>query len=112
MLSRLVAIVAKRYIFDEHRQSLLVGALCVSLTVSIAHAYGFNVNALEPSTLFFQAGIGNQSTRAYIAGTTWNWAWSRRYSWLDASGFLRVPWAAGPQMTMASAALSGPRRSA
>ena len=87
MLSRLVAIVAKRYIFDEHRQSLLVGALCVSLTLSIADAYGFNVNALEPSTLFFQAGIGNQSTHAYIAGTSWNWAWSRQYSWLDAGGF-------------------------
>jgi len=64
-----------------------VGALCVSLTLSIADAYGFNVNALEPSTLFFQAGIGNQSTHAYIAGTSWNWAWSRQYSWLDAGGF-------------------------
>jgi lipid A 3-O-deacylase len=45
------------------------------------------VNELMPSTAFVQAGIGDQSTRAYIAGVTWDWNWRRHFGFGTLSGY-------------------------
>ena len=44
---------------------------------------------LIPSTAFVQASVGHQSTRAYIAGVTWDWNLIKRPSTAsrDASTF-------------------------
>lgn len=34
-------------------------------------------NLLEPSTVFAQAGVGDQSTQAYLLGASWDWPWQR-----------------------------------
>ena len=40
-----------------------------------------------PSTAFVQAGIGDQSTRAYIGGFTWDWNWRHHYGFGTLSGY-------------------------
>jgi lipid A 3-O-deacylase len=73
-----------------HRRTLLVALLSLSLVVLRAHAGQLDLGALQPSGLFIQAGIGDQSTRAYIAGATWDWRWRRHYSALTASGYFEA----------------------
>jgi lipid A 3-O-deacylase len=45
------------------------------------------VDDLIPSTAFVQAGIGDQSTRAYIAGVTWDWNWRHHFGFGTLSGY-------------------------
>ena len=45
------------------------------------------VDDLIPSTAFVQAGIGDQSTRAYIAGLTWDWKWRHHFGFGTLSGY-------------------------
>jgi lipid A 3-O-deacylase len=45
------------------------------------------VGDLIPSTAFVQAGIGDQSTRAYIGGFTWDWNWRHHYGFGTLSGY-------------------------
>jgi lipid A 3-O-deacylase len=45
------------------------------------------VDDLIPSTAFIQAGIGDQSTRAYIAGLTWDWNWRHHFGFGTLSGY-------------------------
>ena len=45
------------------------------------------VDDLIPSTAFVQAGIGDQSTRAYIAGLTWDWNWRHHFGFGTLSGY-------------------------
>jgi lipid A 3-O-deacylase len=70
----------------------LIPRYLVALTV----LYGSSAVALEarnvvddllPSTAFVQTGIGDQSTRAYIAGLTWDWSWHRHYGFGTLSGY-------------------------
>jgi len=69
---------------------LIALTLLMSLPTSRSYAADFNVGALQPSTLFIQGGIGDQRTYAYVGGATWNWRWSRQYSFLTASGFFEA----------------------
>jgi lipid A 3-O-deacylase len=45
------------------------------------------VDDLIPSSIFVQAGIGDQSTRAYIGGLTWDWNWRQHYGFGTLSGY-------------------------
>jgi hypothetical protein len=45
------------------------------------------ISDLMPSTTFVQAGIGDQSTRAYIVGATWDWSWRQHYGFGTLSGY-------------------------
>jgi len=45
------------------------------------------IDDLIPSTAFVQAGIGDQSTRAYIGGVTWDWNWRHQFSLGTLSGY-------------------------
>ena len=45
------------------------------------------VSYLIPSTAFVQAAIGDQSTRAYIGGLTWDWNWRQHYGFGTLSGY-------------------------
>lgn len=48
------------------------------------------VNDLIPSTVFVQAGIGDQSTRAYVGGVTWDWKWRHQYGFGTLSGYFEA----------------------
>ena len=72
------------------RWYLLLGLWVTSLTAVSADATRFDLGALRASTLFIQAGVGDQSTRAYVAGATWDWSWRRQYSAVTASGYLEA----------------------
>jgi hypothetical protein len=82
---------------------LLGAALALSLTVTPASAGQFNFRVLEPSTLFFQAGIGDQRTDAYMAGVTWDGNWRKQFSLFTASGYFEV---AGGRWTTRDAGIS------
>jgi len=58
--------------------------------VAGAYASGSDLSFLEPSSVFVQAGVGDQDTHAYIAGATWDWKWRRDVSWLRASGYFEA----------------------
>src|SRR5579863_1499435 len=45
------------------------------------------VSDLTPSTAFVQAGIGDQSTRTYIGGLTWDWNWRHHFGFGTLSGY-------------------------
>ena len=61
---------------NGHRRFLSLALCGMSYLATSAYAAQFDLSALRPSTLFAQAGIGDQSTRAYVAGATWNSAHS------------------------------------
>lgn len=72
-------------------------ALALRFTDAPANAAQFDLAALEPSTLFIQAGIGDQSTQAYMGGATWEGNWHKHYSFLAVSGYFEA--AAGRWIT-------------
>jgi lipid A 3-O-deacylase len=74
----------------RYLRTLLVALLGMSLVAPRVHAAQFDLGALQPSSLFIQAGIGDQDTRAYVAGATWDWQWRRHYSALTASGYFEA----------------------
>jgi hypothetical protein len=74
----------------RYRRFLIVAVWGMSLAATSTYAAQFDLSALRPTTLFVQAGVGDQSTRAYVAGATWNWAWRREYSFAMASGYFEA----------------------
>jgi lipid A 3-O-deacylase len=80
----------RRLIFSRRRRSLFVAVLGMGFVATSSYAALFDLSALQPSTLFIQAGVGDQSTRAYVAGATWNWDWRRRYSAMAVSGYFEA----------------------
>jgi lipid A 3-O-deacylase len=70
--------------------TVLVALVSMLLAAPRAQATQFDLGALRPSSLFVQAGIGDQSTRAYVAGATWDWHWRRQYSVLTAGGYFEA----------------------
>jgi hypothetical protein len=60
------------------RRLALLGVLTFGTSAPALAAQSI-VDDLIPSTAFVQAGIGDQSTRAYIGGLTWDWNWSHQY---------------------------------
>jgi hypothetical protein len=72
------------------RRCLFVALWSTSFTATSSYAAELDLSALRPSTLFVQAGIGDQSTRAYVAGATWNWTWRREYSFVTATGYFEA----------------------
>jgi lipid A 3-O-deacylase len=66
-----------------------LGALMLGAT---AHALAVQsvVDDLVPSTAFVQAGIGDQSTHAYIGGVTWDWKWHHQYGLATLSGYFEA----------------------
>lgn len=43
-----------------------------------------------PSTVFVQAGVGDESTRAYVAGATWDLPWRHQYRYALLSGYFEA----------------------
>jgi hypothetical protein len=78
----------KSHIVSRYRRSIFAALL--GLAVTSAYAAQFDLSALRPSGLFMQAGVGDQSTRAYVAGATWDWKWRRQISFLAASGYFEA----------------------
>src|SRR6202049_404359 len=78
----------KSHIVSRYRRSIFDALL--GLAVTSAYAAQFDLSALRPSGLFMQAGVGDQSTRAYVAGATWDWNWRRRYSEMTVSGYFEA----------------------
>ena len=70
-----------------HRLLLL---LAMGLAASGSHAAEFDLSALRASSFFVQAGAGNESTRSYVAGATWNWRWHRQFARFRASGYFEA----------------------
>jgi lipid A 3-O-deacylase len=70
--------------------ALIGTALALRLTIAPANAAQFDFAALEPSTLFIQAGIGDQRTQAYMGGATWDGNWHKQYSFLTVSGYFEA----------------------
>jgi lipid A 3-O-deacylase len=69
----------------------LIGiALALRLAIAPASAAQFDFAALEPSTLFIQAGVGDQRTQAYMGGATWDGSWRKHYSFLTVSGYFEA----------------------
>lgn len=71
-------------------RALIGTALAMRLTVAPAGAAPFDGTALEPATLFVQAGIGDQRTQAYMGGATWGGTWRKEYAVLTVSGYLEA----------------------
>jgi hypothetical protein len=46
-----------------------------------AEASGFSLARLIPTRVFVQAGFGEDTTRAHVAGVIWDWNWrnARRF---------------------------------
>lgn len=42
---------------------------------------------LTPTSVFVQAGFGNNDTDSYLAGATWGWNWRKQTSWGALTGF-------------------------
>jgi lipid A 3-O-deacylase len=71
-------------------RTLIGTVLALRLTIAPASAAQFGLAALEPSTLFIQAGVGDQRTEAYMGGATWDGNWHKQYSFLTVSGYLEA----------------------
>ena len=70
-----------------HRRYLAVMAVLTFSSGARCLAAQSVFDDLIPSTAFVQAGIGDQSTRAYIAGLTWDWNWRQHYGFGTLSGY-------------------------
>jgi hypothetical protein len=53
-----------------------------------AHAEGPLASGITPSTLFVQAGVGDNRTTAYLAGATWEWNWQHRLFGTTVTGYV------------------------
>jgi len=71
-------------------RTVIALTLLMGLPPGTSHAADSTLGTLRPSTLFIQGGIGDQRTYAYVVGSTWNWHWSRQYSFLTATGLLEA----------------------
>jgi len=49
-----------------------------------------DLSALVPSTLFAQAGVGDQDTHAYVLGGTWDWPWQQHWRYATLSGYFEA----------------------
>ena len=84
-------ITSKDRSFSRHHRAGFAALLGMSVVVaSNTYAAQFDLRALQPSSLFVQAGVGDQDTHAYVAGATWTWNWRRHISFLTASGYFEA----------------------
>jgi hypothetical protein len=66
----------------------LVGVLVFALGGIATRAHADSVlPKLLPTSLFAQAGFGDNNTQSYLAGATWEWNWNKQTSWGDITGF-------------------------
>jgi lipid A 3-O-deacylase len=70
--------------------AVIGAALTLHSIVAAATAAPFGLGALEPSTLFIQAGAGDQTTQAYMGGATWHVPWRKQYSLFVVSGYFEA----------------------
>lgn len=49
-----------------------------------------DADVLIPSSVFAQAGLGDQSTQAYIGGATWDWRWQQHYRFGTLGGYFEA----------------------
>lgn len=57
----------------KNKTHIVVAALAASMISLSGHAA--QLTAIEPSSVFAQAGVGDQRTTAYVVGATWNFPW-------------------------------------
>lgn len=84
-----------RLLVRTGRLAGVVGAILLALA-DIASAAGTapaadaGAGSWMPSTVFGQAGVGNQNTQAYALGATWDWAWRRQYRFASIGGYFEA----------------------
>jgi lipid A 3-O-deacylase len=70
--------------------ALIGTVLALGLSIAPVRAAQFDLAELKPSTLFIQAGVGDQRTEAYMGGVTWDGNWHKQYSFVDVSGYFEA----------------------
>jgi lipid A 3-O-deacylase len=80
----------KSQTFSRGRRCLFVALWGTIFTATSSYAAQVEFSALRASTLFVQAGVGDQRTRAYVVGATWDWDWRRQYSFVTVSGYFEA----------------------
>lgn len=53
-----------------------------------AHTQSPIATEIAPSTLFVQAGAGDNSTKAYLVGVAWGWSWRQRFLGANITGYV------------------------
>jgi len=69
------------------RTWVLIAALVVT---SLAHAHEAMGASFTPSTVFVQAGAGDEQTQAYVLGATWDLPWKAEFSYGSVSAYFEV----------------------
>jgi len=69
---------------------LIAAMVSLRCTSALADGGRFGLEALEPTTVFVQAGAGDEWTEAYVAGATWDCHWREQYSFITASGYFEA----------------------
>ncbi len=65
-----------------------LAAISIAGLAGTSAAHGLVGPILRPTSLFIQAGSGDQSTHAYVAGATWSWkAWHGGHGWTASAYF-------------------------
>lgn len=77
----------KQY-WNRYFASLVAAALLAAS--GAAQAKSFEPSDLLPSALFVQAGRAEQNTQSYVAGASWDWGWSKQYSFGAFTGFSEI----------------------
>jgi hypothetical protein len=70
--------------------TMLGMCLIMSLAAGRAQAGPPDGSSLRPSSLFIQAGAGDNDTRAFVAGATWDWPWGREFSHMKLSAYFEA----------------------
>jgi hypothetical protein len=72
-----------------HRQSCRpLGSLVAVLVYAYSDAT-FS-GSLEPTSVFTQAGSGDQHTQAYVVGATWDGPWAKHLQWANVGEYFEV----------------------
>jgi hypothetical protein len=66
-----------------------IGLAAVGVGSANAAGAGPVVSAV-PASIFLQVGMGDQSTRAYLGGLTWDWNWQQHYGVGTFSGYFEA----------------------
>lgn len=62
----------------------------LALTGIASNAAAFDTDSLRPTSMFLQAGVAEEKTRAYVLGAAWDWPWRRQFSAFAASGYFEA----------------------
>jgi hypothetical protein len=72
-----------------HRQARRPLRLHVVCLVCMHSAAAFG-GPLVPTSVFTQAGVGDQHTEAYVVGGTWDGPWTRQLRWATVGEYFEM----------------------